>query len=372
MQVIFPAALDGVGDDLDACPTAALLPAMVALIEADAGKDGVNSFPMRAAEAAMRAALADPPAASSRKTAQRVAAVAAPWAGFPVFAWQTPDAIELGFSTLSPVVRSYLAHSDDPGALASSEGGWRRPLSLFRYANGCTDLRVTPRVRLPWRDFAGARDAMLDTIADRRAPLLGRLAEVATLAATVVAERGLPSSRQPLTARAFLGFRGYLEARVAAAPTDAMVALLHRVAPLFAGAYGLGNAEVAAVAEAITGDWRTDLAAHVAPVEKQITGAVEGVVGLWLLSTPLARDVTLQRGWAELFEGFAIGLRFAAAIGAAQSGPVSLEQIAAALALGEHTVAFADEALPAFAVPAESHDRGPRMADLDMTLEAIC
>ena len=95
-------------------------------------------------------------------------------------------------------------------------------------------------------------------------------------------------------------------------------------------------------------------------------------MGLWLLGAPIVRDLTLTRAWAEIGEALALGLRYAAAIGEAQGAPISLEQAAAALALGEHAVAWSNVGLPSFELPGSSHDRAPRMVDLDMTLESIC
>ncbi|MEY3014545.1 MAG: hypothetical protein RIT45_3280 [Pseudomonadota bacterium] len=358
MHVVFPAALDAVAHELDACPSRAWLAAASSHLDA-------NAFPMRGCESAVVQALSERLRASD-------AEVEGPLEGFPVFAWETPDAVELGFSTLSPMVRRHLAASDEPGTLARSEGGWRRALALFRYGDQLRELRLSPRLRIPFRDYAGARDAMLDVLADLRSPLLARLAETACLAATVLAERALPGELPLLTSRNFLAFRGHLEARCAAAEPDAMAAALRRVEPLFHGEHGLGAASPDAVAEALAGDWRADMSAFVVPVEKEIAPALEGLVGLWLFTTPMARDRTLQRGWAELFESIAVGLRYCAAIGAAQGTPIDAEQAAAGFALGEHAVAWSEGGLPAFVLPAASHDRGPRMADLDMTLESIC
>lgn len=358
MHVVFPAALDAIATRLPECPSRAWLAAA-------AGRVDGAAFPMRGCEAALVSALADRLRAAD-------AAVEPPLAGFPVFAWQTPDAVELGFSTLSPLVRAELATTDEPGALARSEGGWRTELALFRYGDGLRRLRLSPRLRVEWRDFAAARDAMLDILADLRSPLLARIAEIAGLAATVLAERAMPGALPPLTSRAFLAFRGHLEARCADAPVDAMADTLRAVEPLFRADAGLGAAESDAVVAALHGDWRGDMAKWVVPVEKEISPAIEGLVGLWLFSMPMVRDRTLQRGWAELFEAIALGLRFAAAVGAAQQAPIDALQAATAFALGEHTVAWSEQGLPAFALPSASHDRGPRMADLDMTLESIC
>jgi hypothetical protein len=91
-----------------------------------------------------------------------------------------------------------------------------------------------------------------------------------------------------------------------------------------------------------------------------------------LREAALDRDLSLARGYADLFEGLAVGLRYAAALAETPERDVDGEVLVAALALGEHYVAGAGAGLPAFTLPADQHERGPRMADLDMTLESIC
>ncbi len=370
MQVLFPAALDAIAPDLEGCPSRRWQGAMRAALQSAPRRGGKTAdaqvaWPMRAAEEAMIAALSD-------RLAIDADGVEAPWSDFPVFAWQTPTAIELGFSTLSPVVRRHLVDGDEPGALASSRGGWRAPLSVFRFADGLATVRVTSRARITWAEWLAVRESLLDSLADRRQPLLGRLAEIAVVCATIANERAIPGALPTLTARDFLAWRGFLESRCAAAEADQLAALLRRVEPLFAGPHGLGSAQAAAVSAALSADWRAAMTQWVVPVEKEIAPAIEGLMGLWLLGAPIVRDLTLTRAWAEIGEALALGLRFAAAIGEAQRAPVSLEQAAAALALGEHAVAWSNLALPSFELPGASHDRGPRMVDLDMTLESIC
>lgn len=66
-----------------------------------------------------------------------------------------------------------------------------------------------------------------------------------------------------------------------------------------------------------------------------------------------------------------MGLRYAAALGEVSQRRLTSLELITALSLGETFVASSGQALPPFESPKELHERGPRMADLDMTFECI-
>ncbi len=367
MRVTFPAALDAIAADLPDCPTRRWRGAMQRQVAA-MGSDA-PAWPMRVAELAL-----------CRAVAGRIAGdeddLRAPWSAFPVFAWQTPTGVELGFSTLSPMVRRHLATGDDPGALATGADGWRTELSVLRSQGGLARLKLRDQLTVGWTEFTALREALLDLLADRRTPLLARLAAIASVHANTLSNRALPDlaaggGLEPLHTRNYLAFRAFLESRCAAADAEALGEVLRQLEPLCAGDAGLGAADAAQVCEALLGDWRADLGSYVAAVERELAPAIESVYGLWLFGTPLQRDVSLLRGWAELGEKLAFGLRFAAAIGAAQGAPLDALQMTTALALGEAAVATLEPRLPLLQLPTGAHERAPRMVDLDMTLASI-
>jgi hypothetical protein len=289
-----------------------------------------------------------------------------------VFGWATPDGVELGFSSLCPQVRKLLAETDEPVALASGEGGWRRPVAVFRFSDGLSDVRISPRIRTPWHRYVELRDVLLDLIVDRRHPLLARLAQAASLSSFVLSERNMPENDLVLTARAFLSYRGQLEARVASAPVEDMAAFGSAMLPLYGDDIGLQASRMDAFTEAVGGDWRAQLKRWLVPAEAGLSSAFEAYLGLRLFMTPVDRDQSLYRGYAEFFESFAIGLRFVAAIADVLQRPVDSTMLMAAMMLGEHQVRHAHVPIPTYTTPTESHIRGPRMADLDMTFESIC
>ncbi len=372
MQVLFMAALDGISGELETCPSRSWLPAAQEAWDANTPADRRRKkpsevpFPPVAAELAVRTALTDGLPVGDINDVQE------PLSAFPVWAWATPDGVEVGMSTLSPVVRGRLAATDEPATVAHAEGGWRTPLAVFRFRDGLEEVRITPRTRMPWEDFRTLRDMVLDAIADRRQPLLARMAEIAGLLATLANERALPSAAPAINGRLFLAWRGFLEARVAAGDAAELAAFAFAVAPLFKNDLALDSDAQSRLAVALAGDWRADLKTWVVPAERALAEAIEGYLGARLFHVPLDRHLTIIRGYAEFFDGFAIGLRYAAAFGAVHGHVLTGTQIVAALALGEHAVAAADRALPTFQLPRPSHDRGPHMADLDMTLESIC
>ena len=185
-------------------------------------------------------------------------------------------------------------------------------------------------------------------------------------------DRSLPANLPPLTARTFLAFRGYLEARVAAAETEPMARFAAALLPLYTEEIGLQPADAGRLIDTFNGDWRDQLQKRMVGVESQLTSAIEAWLGARLFALPVARDQALDRSLAELIESFALGLRFAAVLAELCDRDVDPTLVVAALSLGEHFVAHSAAPLPAFALPVDGHERGPRMADLDMTLAAIC
>ncbi|HAN30422.1 MAG TPA: hypothetical protein DCQ06_02380 [Myxococcales bacterium] len=368
MQVLFSAALDNVPAMLSTCPCQDWLAAAQQWADQQPARRGKKAaqtaFPAVAMERAILAALEVAlPLGDANDVPQ-------PLGDFPISAWSTPDGVELAFSTLSRAVCEALAQTDEPVTVAKSVGGWRMPLHVFRFADRLQQVRVTTRTKMSWSDYVVLREHFLDLVADTRQPLLARLAEVAALSATVAAERALPTDVPELSARLFLSWRGFLEARVSAGAVQNLSATAMLLAPLYGDLLPLDNDE--AVTSALADDWRQLLAQYVVPVERELAIAIEAYLGARLFNGPLLRYRTLVRGYVEVLEGFAVGLRYAAAIGGLQQRPVSPEQMVAALAMGEQVAAHGGQALPSFALPKLSHDRGPRMADLDMTLESIC
>ncbi|MCO4762578.1 MAG: hypothetical protein KC502_13790 [Myxococcales bacterium] len=372
MHVLFMAALDGISAELKSCPSHAWLPAAQEAWDAAIKggkrrkKAGEVAFPPVATERAVRTALVEGLPVGDHND------VSSPLDAFPVWAWATPDGVEVGMSTLSPAVRRRLAETDEPVTLAHADGGWRTPLSVFRFRDGLEDVRITARTKLPWEAFTTLRELVLDAIADRRQPLLARMAEIGGLIADLSSQRALPATPPTLNGRLFLAWRGFLEARVADADSGALASFAAAAAPLFSDDLPLDAGALAQLEEALAGDWREDLRSWVVPAERAVSEAMESYLGARLFHVPLDRHLTIVRGYVEFFEGFAMGLRYAAAFGAIQGAPLTALQMVAALALGEHAVAAQGLALPAFALPRASHDRGPHMADLDMTLESIC
>ena len=233
-------------------------------------------------------------------------------------------------------------------------------------------MRISPRIRTPWHLYVELRDALLDLIVDRRHPLLARIAQAGSLTAFFLSERYMPENDLVLTARTFLSYRGQLEARVASAPVEEMAAFGRAMLPLYGDGIGLESSQMDAFAEAIGGDWRAQLKRWLVPAEAGLSSAFEAYLGLRLFMTPLDRDQSLYRGYAEFFESFAIGLRYVAAISEVLQRRVEPGVLMAAMMLGEHQVRHAKVPISSYAPPSESHIRGPRMADLDMTFESIC
>jgi hypothetical protein len=363
MRVVLPALLDAFecADADCACRRA--------WRAAAAGRQpAADRFPFREAEDALvRGAAVLARADESTVAPSRVAGDAA---YLPIAAVATPAGAELYFSSRCAEVRALLASNDEPVDLARAEGGWRAPLAVFQPADQLKQVRLHGKHSLPWRSFQALRETLLDLLADPTHLPLGRLARVACLVDQVVTDQAVPAQVPPLTARHFLAFRGWLEGRVAAADATAMGHFHARAWPLWPEL--TVQPDDPAWHAALAGDWRVQLRRWLVPVEQDLAGALEACVALRLFAVPLGRDQTLQRGYAEVLESVALGLRWSAALAEVEGAPVTAEQLVAGLSLAEALVATSAAPLPAFSRPADSHERGPRMIDLDMTWESIC
>jgi hypothetical protein len=356
MRVTLPSVLDAFAcGDADCACRRALRAATTAPAE-------VTAFPFRQAEAA----LVD---GANRGTST---AAVDRFADYPLIAIGTPQGVELTIATLCPEVQRLLADNTEPLSVAGSDGGWRVPLRVFRPAQGGKLVRITPRRTVTWASFLQVRDQMLDFAIDPTLPLLARLARIGALADQVVNERSVEVQAAPLTSRAFLAFRGFVESRLADAPTEAMAAFAGRTLALHQTASQIDQARLVDCSRALAGDWRAHARAWLLPAERHLTTAAESWLGTRLHALPLDRDQSLARAWSELFEAFALGLRYAMAMGETCRADVTPAQLVASFALGEFLVATSGAALPAFELPRDVHERGPRMADLDMTLESVC
>ncbi len=293
-----------------------------------------------------------------------------PWNDFPLLAVQTADGVSLAFSTLCPGVRARMHAAEEPVTPAHSEGGWRQPLHVWQ-PDGKLTVRLLPDLPVPWPAFAALRDALLDLAAEPTLPLLGRLTRLALTFDQAVHDRALPAAPPPLTPRGFLAFRAFLEARCAAADVERLTHFVARTRPLLPE-LALHSDELPALLDALVGEWREQLRQWLVPQERELLQVFETWLGTRLLAMPFDRDVSLARAWAELLETVAVALRCAAALGELRRAPLTPPQLLAALALAEAFVATQDAPLPAFEQPRDLHDRGPRMADLDLSLDAIC
>lgn len=371
MQILFCAALDGVTCEEQSCPCGGWIRAAARPKKRKKGGKAKKSKPDAIAfvaptqtAALLEALAAGEPIDGDERPGQ--------WADYPVSAWATPDGVEIGFNTLCFSVRQALAAVDEPATIATADGGWRRAISLFTFADGLKTIPIRPRDKMPWRDFAELRDVCLDIISDRRQPILARLAEVAAIAAVVVDEQSLPAELPQLSPRVFLAWRGFLESRVASANAKKLRKFAETTAPLFAPDSGLTPANAETFGESLDGDWRHELMTRMCPHERLLADPIEAYFSARLFATPIQRDVSLSRAWAEMFEGLAVGLRYLAALTAATDSQATPAMTISALAMGEHYVVSAAQKLPSFSLPPPSHGPSPKMADLDMTLASIC
>ena len=361
MRVVFAAVLDGF-----ACARADC--ACRRSLCAAATDQAASGFPFDDTHKALLGGAA----ALAHGGAQAAGDVEAVHANHPISAIATPQGVELSFSSLCPTVRALLASNREPVTLATAQGGWRHDLQVFHPDGGLREVRLTGRKSVPWSAFASTREAVLDLVAEPTLPLLARLARVAALLDAALTEKSLPVPQPPLTARGFLAFRGFVESRTASAPTEAMARFASDALALWGDELTLTSSDMPALLDGLGGDWRSHFRTWIVPAERDIAPAIEAWLGARIFAIPLDRDQSIARGYAEFFEGFAIGLRYAAALCAIRSKAADARTLVAALALGEHFVAAAAEPLPSFEAPRDVHERGPRMADLDMTLESIC
>lgn len=295
---------------------------------------------------------------------------ALPWNDFPLQAVQSPDGVSLAFCSLCPAVRAQLVAGEEPVTAAQSEGGWRQPLRVWQ-PDGAPQVRLFADCPVPWPEFVTFRDVLLDLAAEPELPVLGRLTRIAMTMDAAQHARTLPPTAPTLTPRGFLAFRAFVESRCAAVDANQLEHFARDAAPMFPE-LALGPAELAALREALTGDWREQVRRWLVPAERDLLQVFETVLGVRLLALPFDRDVTLARAWAELLESTALAIRYAAALAVVRQAPTDTQTLAAALALAEHFVATSEQPLVVFAPQRDVHDRGPRMADLDLSLESIC
>ena len=294
----------------------------------------------------------------------------APWNDFPLQAVQTAGGVTLTFSSLCPVVRARMLAGEEPVTPAHSEGGWRQPLQVWK-PDGKPLVLLFPDFPVPWPAFVALRDVLLDLAAEPMLPMLGRLTRLAMTFDAAQHTRALPPVAPLLTPRGFLAFRAFLEARCASADPEK---LAHFVAQMRARLpeLALTDADLPRLLDALNGEWREQVRQWLVPAERDLLQVFETWLGTRLIALPFDRDVSLARAWTELLESAALAIRYAAALGELRHSRTSPATLLAALTLAEHLVATAEQPLPPFEQPRDVHDRGPRMADLDMSLEAIC
>ncbi len=291
------------------------------------------------------------------------------WNDFPLQAVQTPDGASLSFSALCPSVRAHLLRAEEAVTPAHSDGGWRQPLRVWK-PDGKPHVLLFSDTPVPWPAFVSLRDVLLDLAAEPSLPLLGRLTRLAMTFDAAQFTRALPSDAPTLTPRGFLAFRAFMEARCATAHPEALAKFAVDARHLFPE-LALRADDLPPLLDALSGEWREQVRLWLVPAERSLLSVWETWLGARLLALPFDRDLTLARAWAELLESAALAIRYAAALADLRQVRVSSEVLLASLALAEHAVAIGHSPLPIFEQPRDLHDRGPRMADLDMSLEAI-
>lgn len=363
MRVIFPALYDAFECADDDCPCRR------ALRHAPAPADKAwqpGDFPFAEAERAMLGGAAQ--LAAGKAEPKKIADIEC---DYPIAGLATPAGVELHFAALCPVVRAAIAANEDAVDLARAQSGWRLPVQVFSPQPPMKSVAVTGEIRLPWRQYAQLREWLLDVAADSTVPVLGRMARavhaIDALAADGAPQFAVAQGLAPLTARMFLNFRAYMEARVQATDAKLAATAVQKYASL-APEIATGSAEIAA---ALQGDWRLQSARWLAGSEAELAPAFETYLAVRIFGIPLDRDQTLQRGYAELVEGLAFGLRLALAVAEVQAAPIKPAQLVAAWALGESVLAAGGKPLPAFRRATADHDRVIRTADIDMTLGGI-
>lgn len=360
MRVVFPAVLDNFACADRDCPC------RVAMRSAQLKPSKHAIFPLQQAEIA----LLNGAERVSRGTKPAADAVAE--AGdYPLVAVRTPTGVELSFATMCMQVRKLLAENQEPMTLANAEGGWRVPLRMFVAADGYKLVRLSAGKTVRWREFAALREIVLYLISDQTQTLLSRLARIAATVEKFVDQATAQPDASPLTARMFLAFRAFAESRMAAADPEQLAKFAGQTLSLWGSQAGMTANSVPPLLDALAGDWRAHLVTWVVAAEREGTAAMEVYLGARLAALPFDRDLSISRGYAEFFEGFAMGLRYAAALGEVSQRRLTSLELITALSLGETFVASSGQALPPFESPKELHERGPRMADLDMTFECI-
>ena len=338
----------------------------------------LDDFSCQRAECLCQRARTSPPGAGhpgriavlAALESETQAIASAPWNDFPLLAVQTPDGVSLTFSSLCPVVRQHLLASDEPVIPAHSEGGWRQPLHVWQ-PDGTPQVRLFADCTVPWRDFAALRDLLLDLAADPTLPILGRLTRLALTMDASLQAGALVSVAPPFTPRGFQAFRAFLEGRCAAVDPQPLTHFAARTLAMLPEC-ALDPAELPSLQDVLTGEWREQVLRWLVPSERSLLQVWETHLGVRLLALPFDRDVSLARAWAELLESIAVAIRYAAALAELRQTPVTQETLLAALTLAEHFVATAEQPLRLFEPQRAIHDRGPRMADLDVSLQAIC
>lgn len=357
MRVVLPAFLDSFDCAEPAC---ACRRALAATRAAGDGNALASGWPPAAAErslwyggqqAAVGSAAADPAASG------------------PVAAVAVGSDVELYFLPACPTVRDAVLPYGDALDLLRRPDGWRLPLQAVAVDDPAPEVWIAPQRPLPWNQWTVLREALLDVLADPGLPLLGRMARVLLALAEpppVPADGAVRLA--PLTARDFLHVRAQLEARMAAQS----VAWLAKSYPAGHALFEQLPALTPAVCKrSLQADWRSALAGPLAQREAQAAPQLEVLASMQVFAMPLARALTLQRCASAWLEGWAVGLRWLAALSHATKTPPTTEQWLAALAAADTAVAVAAQPLPAVTLPEPTHQRGPKMADLDLSFASL-
>lgn len=366
MRVTFPALFDAFecGDDDCACRRS------LRSAPASAAKSWKQGqFPFVHAEKAMLSGAAV--VATGKAEPEKVADIPC---DYPLAAVATPAGVELYFAALCPTARAAMVANVDAVDLARAEGGWRLPVQVFAAHHTNKLVRVDGDRTVPWRQFAQLREWLADIVADSKLAPLARLARLADTVEQWAAEGGVTFAvthgLAPLTPRKFLAFRAHIESRLIACDCALLGTALGKYHPLLAE-LELDDPKIKAIQKALRDDWRDQASRWLVNAEADLGPALETYLAVRVFAIPLDRDQSVRRGYAELIEGFALGLRLALAMAECGQKPVNPATLIGCWALGEAVLAAAAKPVPAFVRDAGDHDRAPRMADLDMTLAGI-
>lgn len=371
MRVVVPAFLDdflcGVPDC--ACRRALAQAASLPSQSRKQSQPPTPAWPPAAAEAALwqggRACTAGQQGSLSNAQLDAPAADATG----PLTAVAVGAEAELYFSALCPQVRDAVSHYRDALDLLRRPDGWRLPLHAIAVDDPSPEVWISAGQPLPWPAWTALRDALLDALADPGLPLLPRIARVAlALAQPPAVPATGPVQLAPLTARDYLHVRAHLEARLAAQSPAWLAAHFPAGNGLFPE---LAEPSAAAWKRALQADWRPALAGPLAECEREVTPALEILLSLQVFAMPMARGLTLQRCLAGWIEALAVGLRWMAALWHWRQAMPDTAQWVAVLAAADAAVAAAAAPLPQLAAPQPTHDRGPRMADLDLSFASL-